>query len=299
MTRLSVLTSAVAMAGLLACGDDDESGTPPGGEPSAGEAQDIAVDLVFNATVAGEAVACDTMYSELGDSGASGMLADARFFVSVLEARNADGQWVAIDLDQDTVWQHENVALIDFETGVGSCSATGTTETNDRVTGTLPSGEYSALRFQLGIPFELNHLDDASAPAPLNSPGMFWYWQDGYKFVRIDWMPSEGQRWNVHLGSRMCENGTGLQTDAPSSCSRSNRATITLENFDAATDAVDVDFAELVAGEEITTNLPDSPPGCMSDPPETGDCDSVFSSLGLDFATGACTDGCDGQTVFR
>lgn len=277
------LLLALCPIAFTACGDDDDP---------------VAVTLNFNAVVGSVAAACDTMISAVDANGTDATLADARLFISEIELQDEDGAWTAVDLDQDSIWQTENVALLDFENGQGSCSSSGTTEMNSQVVGQLPNGDYTGLRFTVGIPFDLNHLDDATAPAPLNSPGMFWQWQDGYKFVRVDWMPSGGDRWNVHLGSRGCDNGTDVNTSPPTNeCTRSNRPAVELSQF-ALGETVTIDLGELVSGADVSTNLPMSPPGCMSAPTETGDCAPVFDALGLDFASGACVDGCGSQSVF-
>ena len=36
------------------------------------------------------------------------------------------------------------------------------------------------------MPFASNHSNNALATAPLNTPGMFWTWQGGYKFTEQD-----------------------------------------------------------------------------------------------------------------
>ncbi|MEO1482404.1 MAG: MbnP family copper-binding protein [Myxococcota bacterium] len=268
---------------VLACGDDDEP---------------VAVTLEFDAVIGAVSAGCDTMITDVDANGTDAMLADARLFISEIELQNGDGDWTPLALEQSSVWQTANVALLDFENGAGSCSSSGTAEMNNQVIGELPSGEYSGLRFTVGLPFDLNHLDDATSPAPLNSPGMFWQWQDGYKFVRVDWMPNNAERWNVHLGSRGCDNGGDLNTVPPDSeCTRSNRPRIELAGY-TLLDPVIIDLGELVASSNVSTNLPMSPPGCMSAPTETEDCDPVFGALGLDFASGDCVAGCEGQSVF-
>lgn len=57
---------------------------------------------------------------------------------------------------------------------------------NSAVKGKVPAGRYTAVTFDLGVPFALNHADVASAPSPLNVKAMWWSWQGGYKFVRVD-----------------------------------------------------------------------------------------------------------------
>ncbi len=81
---------------------------------------------------------------------------------------------VVVALEQDGVWQHEDVALLDFENKAGAC-ANGTVELNTSVRGTVPAGTRSSgLRFKLGVPFALNHANAATAPSPLNLTAMFW-----------------------------------------------------------------------------------------------------------------------------
>ena len=70
--------------------------------------------------------------------------------------------------EQDGLWQYENVALLDFEDKTGGCRDVGTVETNAQVVGTVPEGDYTGLTFDLGVPFELNHIDASTAPSPLN-----------------------------------------------------------------------------------------------------------------------------------
>ncbi|MCB9519802.1 MAG: metallo-mystery pair system four-Cys motif protein [Myxococcales bacterium] len=281
---------------------DDTSGADAGADTSADAALDadapLAVTLQFEATVSGVPAACGTSYSDLGSTGATAQLADARVFLSGIELGTADGSWVDVRVD-DSTWQNDGVALLDFEDGTAACADSGTAELNDVVTGAVPAGVYTRLRFDVGIPFAQNHLDSATAPSPLNQPGMFWAWQGGYKFVRVDWAVDGGAvpRWNTHIGS------TGCVSDAPTvapaeECGRPNMATVELDGFDPATSTIVVDLGALVAGVDLKTSVVDSPPGCMSSPAEAADCGGVASALGMSFDSGACADGCAGQTVF-
>src|SRR5690606_25468578 len=85
------------------------------------------------------------------------------------------------------LWQHENLALLDFEDKTGAC-ANGTTPTNTSVRGTVPPGSYVGLAFDVGVPAALNELDAASSetPSPLNLTAMYWSWTTGYKYLRVD-----------------------------------------------------------------------------------------------------------------
>jgi hypothetical protein len=97
----------------------------------------------------------------------------------------ADGKAIPVQLDQDGLWQYKNLAMLDFEDGTSSCS-NGNAGMHKQVTGTVPAGSYTGLRFTVGVPFELDHIYAASAPSPLNMTAMFWSWQGGYKFVKAE-----------------------------------------------------------------------------------------------------------------
>lgn len=278
MTRLFVLT----LLGLAACGDP---------EP-------IEATLTFDAVLGDVDAACG-VDAALGTGGTTGQLADARVFVSSVELRNDEGTWVAVDLADDGQWQVDGVALLDFEDGTAGCADSGNADLNDTLTGMVPDGTYDAIRFDVGLPHALNHLDSATAPAPLNAQGMFWVWASGYKFLRVDYavQTDPASRWNVHLGSAGCSSeGPTIAPDE--ACARPNRPTITVEGSDPLTTPIRVDLLELVGGADVAVNTAETPPGCMSNPLEADDCVPVFDALGLDFESGQCVDGCAGQTVF-
>ncbi|MEO1368793.1 MAG: MbnP family copper-binding protein [Acidobacteriota bacterium] len=99
----------------------------------------------------------------------------------------------------------------------------------------------------------------------------------------------------THFGSTGCTS-PAITAPPAEECSRPNRVTVTLADFDPALDVVALDLAALVDGIDITTSVP-RPPGCMSGPADP-DCVQVFANLGLDLETGRCADGdCGGQKV--
>ena len=258
-----------------------------------------AVALKFAANVDGAPARCGTTYTDLGTAGSSAQLASARMYVSNVELRDAGGTWVPLTLDEGTRWQGEGVTLLDFDDASAKCADTGTPGTNDQITGTLPAGTYDALRFTLGVPFALNPGDTASASPPLDEPTMFWTWNNGRQFLSVDWAVDDGAvpEWKLHIGSTACaSSGPPVPPDAE--CGRPNRATIELDDFHPDADVVAVDLGALIAGANISTNVADTPPGCMTGLTEADDCSAPFSAIGLSFETGACVEGCTGQTVF-
>ncbi|TFH26959.1 MAG: metallo-mystery pair system four-Cys motif protein, partial [Myxococcales bacterium] len=164
MNKVTVLVGTLALAGI---GCDSSSG-------STGE----TVTIEFAAMVGGENFVCGDTYDNLGADDSSLQLSDFRFFVQDVELKNANGDYVAVSLTS-SAWQTDNVTLLDFEDG---CSGNdfGTPEMNMVVTGTVPAGTYDGLRFEMGVPFDLNHENPATAAPPLNLTTMQWDWQGGY-----------------------------------------------------------------------------------------------------------------------
>jgi uncharacterized repeat protein (TIGR04052 family) len=275
--------------------------------------QHIAVK--FDAVVGDQNFACGKSYDGIGITKSRITPSDFRFFISGVELLDAKGNAVPLTLDQDGIWQYKNLALLDFENGSGSCR-NGNVGLHTAVTGSVPKGKYRGVRFTLGVPFELNHGDPTIAPSPLNFTGMFWVWQSGYKFAKIDMAsngltqaadaPSEmsfknklaamekfaaasgvsGKRppraagFSVHLGSTVCVSPT--LTTPPSECKNPNRLTVTFDKFDSGKNVVVADLASLLQGANVDVNAPDTAPGCMS-ATDDADCLPVMSAFGLPY----------------
>ncbi|MFK7928125.1 MAG: MbnP family copper-binding protein [Myxococcota bacterium] len=274
---------------LTACPQDDDSGT------DSQHSHSHEVVLSFAANVGDLAAACGTDYT-VGSADNAVQLADARLMLSNIQLRNTEGGWDNLELDE-SAWQHDSIALLDFEDGTAACADSGTSQLNDQIIGQIAHGNHDKVRFDVGVPFAFNHLDSATAPAPLNTPGMFWAWQSGYKFLRVDFAVAgeASSRWNVHIGS------TGCVSDAPTAapedpCSRPARATIEVDL--PPTGELTLDLASLVSAVDLSANSAETPPGCMSSPTEPADCTGTYGALGMSFDTAECVDDCAGQTLF-
>jgi uncharacterized repeat protein (TIGR04052 family) len=236
------------------------------------------VEVRFRAMVGTMPFACGTNYTNIGRTMGTWRPLDFRFYVSNVRLVTNTGAEVSVALTQDGTWQQDSLALLDFEDRTGECTASGTAQTNTSVRGTAPSGTYNGLRFTLGVPFAMNHGNAATAPSPLNLSAMFWAWNAGYKFLKIDGrttLPS----FNIHIGSTGCMgDGAGMV----SSCSAPNRAEISLTGFDPTRNVVVADLAALVQNVDI--NMSTGSPGCMSSPGDP-ECAPIFSNLGLTTGT--------------
>lgn len=282
MIRITRATGAVALlaaASLIACGDDDPTG--PAGP--------IDVTLNFAAAVNGADFACGTSYADVGTSATEITPVDFRFYVHGVELIEADGSSQEVELDENS-WQRDGVVLLDFENGSGPC-VNGTAATNTAITGSVPAGDYTGIRFVLGVSEDLNHADQTTAAAPLDLTGLFWSWNAGYKFLRID-HTSEAQPegWFVHLGSTGCQPA-GDPTIPATSCANPHRPTIELTGFDWSADEIVADYGALLADSDLTANT--AAKGCMSFPNDP-ECHQVMPNLGLAYEGTASS----GQTFF-
>ncbi len=143
------------------------------------------VALQFAAEINGEPFVCGQQYSAIGTTSSTITPADYRFFISSVSLISASGNAVPLSLEQDGMWQYQNLALLDFENGTGPC-INGNSAINTSIKGSVPDGDYAGVQFTLGVPFELNHLDVIVAPSPLNLSAMFWNWQGGHRFLKVD-----------------------------------------------------------------------------------------------------------------
>jgi len=244
---------------------------------------EVLVTLDFRAQVGDLPFACGQSYQDVGLSHSHWVPADLRFYIHGIRMLKADHSEQPVRLVQD-IWQNDDTVLLDFENKNPPCND-GTPQTNTSVRGFVPAGEYTGVRFILGVPFDKNHQDSSSAPSPLNLTSLFWSWQGGYKFLRIDSfivLEDDFAEFRVHLGSTGCRYGRPLEV---AGCKWANRGDVVLTEFDPNADVIVADLAALLADSDLTSNVPNTAPGCMSDREDT-DCEPVVRNLGIDFDDG-------------
>jgi uncharacterized repeat protein (TIGR04052 family) len=258
------------------------------------------VKIRFLAEVAGKPFSCKATYTNIGAAKSAVQFGDFRLFISDMTLVDDGGKKVPVDLDQDGIWQFQNLALLDFEDGQEGCSG-GSPQLRDVITGRVPVGNYKGLSFTLGVPFSLNHADPILALSPLNLTSMFWTWQGGYKFLKIDILNNalshghvhdhsahmsggQGQEaisiFSLHLGSTGCQSAS--QTKAPTSCNQPHRIHVEFSKFDPKTNSIVIDPADVLSAVNVSMNTKGTSPGCMSfaaDP----ECEKIFPKLGLSY----------------
>lgn len=281
---------SITTLGILAACSTPSSVTPVGMQ---------SVNVNFAAEINGQAFECGKSYTKIGTTSSTIIPNDYRLYVSEIQMLRKDGVAVPLQLSQDGVWQHKNVALLDFENGKGPCS-NGTTATHTNVQGNVAAGDYTGIEITVGVPFELNHGDPTVAPAPLNSTAMFWNWQGGYKFIKFD-TTSTGvsperpaaasplgpvTRYSVHLGSTACASAS--RTAAATACQNPNRIKVRFDRFDVTKSTVVVDIGRILAKANVDVNAPGTSPGCMSFLKDA-DCPPVMAAMGLGYEGVAAT----------
>ncbi|WP_395805827.1 MbnP family copper-binding protein [Archangium minus] len=242
----------------------------------------MEIIIPFEARVGSQPFACGQTYKGLGTTGTEYQPQDFRMYLHDVRLVSDTGQEVAVSLTDDGMWQAKNAALLDFADKTGLCS-NGTAETNARVVGKVPMGNYRGLRFRVGLSQALNHQDVTLEPAPFGDTSLYWGWKSGYVFLRVDGRTTGlPGGYFVHLGSIDCATPPAGQPWGSAGCDFPNRAEISLEGFELEKSRVVLDVAALLADSNLDVNsdTPDTSLGCMSQK-EDPDCAPVFKNLGL------------------
>ncbi|WP_339066633.1 MbnP family copper-binding protein [Teredinibacter turnerae] len=237
----------------------------------------------------------------------TGARIDLGFYLSAIELRGDDGQWLPLHLSGK-----QPVALVHLTDQATQQMVSGQLSTD--------GGDYRGLRFTVGVPEALNHANPLTAAFPLNDSGMFWSWQQGYKFLRID--AAGSNKWALHVGSTGCQSPSAIRPPA-SPCAQSNRVTITLPDYNPSSDHIAVDIralAALVDKHASSSRERTSSPEPMNSPerisslepinsPEPVDCSmhyamqpvcrAMFDTIGLNADTGECHTDCTSQQLFH
>lgn len=263
-----------------------DSGADDGAAPQ-------SIEIKFEGRVGTEPFACTRTYEGFGTSNATAVPGDLRFFMhDVVLLRAGTGEEVPLVLATNA-WQNPQVALVDLEDHQGSCTS-GTDGVNDVVVGTAPPGDYDGVRFMVGVPQALNHVNVETADPPLPASKLQWTWANGFLHLSFEFRSTKTVALGdggikamdpsyAHIGSTEC---SGDVVNGGMKCARPNRPKVTLTGFDPKTKKIVVDAKQLYTGSNLDENAVGTVPGCMGAITDA-DCEPMFSRLGLDFTTGA------------
>lgn len=233
-----------AMAFLFACSSERPIKT-------------IQITPVFNETL----VSCN---DSLSLNGKPWQLAQLFIYLSEFEYLNDKGQWQQLTL-KDNAYQHAEVALVGY-----TCE--DLTEKNWQLAfePIENANKNLKLRATIGVPFDLNHQNPLTQTSPLNDSNMFWVWQTGHKFIRLE-LATQDDFWVFHLGSTGCSSASALR--APNAqCRYSNRASI---EFEVLNNNVELDLANWLEGITVTDDN-----SCQSDL-NNPTCQQLFQNLAI------------------
>lgn len=214
---LGLSLTGVTLGGFSACEDDEEEGQHEAlgkGTNTAPRDGEFTIMIPVVAQVGDQALACGMEYPGFGLAQSIVEFSEFALYVHDVHLRNEDGAWVRMRMRDDGMWQRDGVALLDF-LGHGSpaCAQQGTAETNTLITGYMPEGKYSAIRFSLGVPASHNHINAVTEVAPFNRQRMWWSWASGFRYlkadmrvrtVRPDGTIKDTPKYYAHLGGVNC-----------------------------------------------------------------------------------------------
>ena len=190
-----------------------------------------------------------------------------QFFIADVEVQNKEGVWKKLVM-ATTPFQSNNVALI------GSNCQQSTAKGNWQLKFNHPLAveAYNKIRFRLGVPFSLNHLNPLQQQSPLNVPSMFWVWRTGHKFLRLELLSADQKSWMFHLGSTGCSASSPVRTPK-NACINANLTTIELPM--PTTQGVAFNLSSLIHELPLNENT-----SCQSEP-ESKSCQQLFNRIGL------------------
>lgn len=186
------------------------------------------------------------------------------FFISEVKMSNENTEHQA--QLSSTPWQTNDVVLIqpdlvdcvaktegEGKTTQGNQVASEALNTNNHLQFLLPVDLDASkqLSFTLAVPFAQNHQNPLLQTSPLNLPSMFWSWQSGHKFFRLD-MQGSNNNWVFHLGSVGCAAASVMRTPQKE-CEQPNRINFDLDKKHDGTKLI-MHIDRLVANTSMQNN---------------------------------------------
>ena len=183
-------------------------------------ARETPDEVAFIPSYNGESIGCDSVITHSDDRWHYTQL---QFYISDISLKDSMGKWQKAPL-VPSPYQTSNVALLGENCNLGKENS----KANWSVILTKQARliNSSQIRFTLGLPFAVNHLNPLTQQSPLNVPTMFWGWQQGHKFLRLE-MSSSKHDWLFHLGSVACQSASPLRAPIKE-CRYPNRYTFEL-----------------------------------------------------------------------
>jgi len=188
--------------------------------------------ITFQVQFSGKNIHCESTFPLSVTTKAMWQYTQLQFFISNIELKNTQGGWYKPALIKSPYQSHD-IALLGEH-----CNKANKSKRNWSLNfaNKVNIKAANAIRFTLGIPFRLNHLNPLTQESPLNVPSMFWGWQQGHKFLRLEMSSRLPQslktnNWLFHLGSVGCKASSPLRSPKQE-CLQPNRYTFQLPLVD-------------------------------------------------------------------
>jgi len=220
--------------------------------------------IVFKPSYNNKSLNCN---SSIQHSNQSWKFNQVQFFISAIELKGNKGKWQKGSLIK-SLYQTDKIALLGeyCELSNKQSNANWVLNFDEKI----DLANTTHIRFDLGLPFAINHLNPLTQESPLNIPTMFWGWQKGHKFLRLE-METNNDNWLFHLGSVGCKAASPLRAPKQE-CLYPNRYTYELP-ITKKDNQITLEFAALL--NNITINEQAS---CQSSPDNTS-CQTLLNNL--------------------
>lgn len=216
------------------------------------------------------------------------VLRNLQFYVHDVELLDGQGSPHPLRFVPEAPWAAERVALLDL---AGAAGTTRRTVLRGKVRSAAGT-KFSAVRFTVGVPFELNHANQLTAAIPLDRGDLFWTWQAGYKFMRAD-AAIDGREWSFHLGSTGCVSASAVRPPQQP-CAQPNRVRVELHG-DPLRGAIRFQSGPLAAAARAAGYVI-----CTGNYAHDAACAGAYAATGLVPASGSCPDGtCMAQALWK
>jgi uncharacterized repeat protein (TIGR04052 family) len=226
----------------------------------------VALGIAFLSSCGAGTTPAEIRFGIAGDEAAT--IRSLQFYVHAIQLLDEHGKPHAFRFAAASPWQNEQVALIDL-------ADDSTTPRHAAVQGSVEdrAATYSGIRLTVGVPFELNHANPLAAAAPLDRGEMFWNWQSGHKFLRVDLAVADHE-WAFHVGSTGCSSASALRPPAQP-CAQPNEMRIVLKG-DPLHGVVRLQLQTLVAAAQSANYVV-----CTGDYQVDPACKDAYAATGL------------------
>ena len=188
------ILSAAVLVAFMSCSSDDDN-------PVAN-----SVTLEFNNTfgetpiVLGDATSSSATVNT-SEAGQTHHFSEVKYVISNIRLIKANGTEIPYNVN-------------DLDNGATVINQANP-ETLSYIMNDIPVGDYTEIKFGLGVKQELNTLDQVSFPifyanAGENDTEMMWEWGTGYRFTKLEgFYDTDNKDLSIHTGSTVDEDETG------------------------------------------------------------------------------------------